>query len=80
MYDDTEYFKNRRIERAKKLKQDYFDTECSKDNNAYTFQQIEALMNMAKYDVWPDGRFGDVDCEVWALFHHLYEDLRKAQA
>ena len=79
MYD-TEYFNNHPMERAKELKQDYLDAACSKDYNAYTFQQIEALMNMAKYDVWPDGRFGDVDCEVWALFHHLYEDLRKAQA
>lgn len=79
MYD-TEYFNNHPMERAKELKQDYLDAVCSGNYNAYTFQQIEALKNMAQYDVWPDGRFGDLDCEVWALFHHLYEDLKEAQA
>lgn len=80
MYYDTEYFNNHPKERAKELKQDYLDAVCPKVYDAYTFQQIEALMNMAKYNVWPDGRFGDLDCDVWGLFHKLYEDLRKAQA
>ena len=38
----------------------------------YTFAMLQALKDMAENNVWPDGRFGDDDCNVWSLFH-LYE-------
>ena len=34
----------------------------------YTIPQIIALMEMATEDVYPDGRFWDVDCSVWSEF------------
>lgn len=38
----------------------------------YTFAMLRALKDMAENNVWPDGHFGDDDCNVWSLFH-LYE-------
>lgn len=38
----------------------------------YTYAMLNALKDMAENNVWPDGRFGDDDCNVWSLFH-LYE-------
>ena len=34
----------------------------------YTPQMIRALVDMAKADVYPDGHFGDTDCNVWSMF------------
>lgn len=34
----------------------------------YTFEMLLALKLMASNDVWPDGNFGDTDCNVWSLF------------
>ena len=36
-------------------------------NTAFTFEMIAALAEMARHDVWPDGRFGDADCNVWSM-------------
>lgn len=34
----------------------------------YTIEMLEALKDMAKNDVYPDGNFSDMDCNVWSLF------------
>lgn len=67
MYN-TDYFNTHPAERAEVLKLKYLDAKRSKDDAAYTFEQLDALRMMAMYDVWPDGRFGDLDCIVWSLF------------
>jgi len=36
--------------------------------STYTMSMLRALKDMAEHDVWPDGRFGDDDCNVWSLF------------
>ena len=37
--------------------------------STYTMSMLRALKDMAEHEVWPDGRFGDDDCNVWSLFH-----------
>lgn len=49
------------------LKEIYLD--APKVNGGYTFQQLQALRDMAEHDVYPDGRFGDEECNVWSMFH-----------
>ena len=31
--------------------------------------QVLALIDMADNDVWPDGKFGDADCNIWSAVH-----------
>ena len=49
--------------------------------STYTMSMLRALRDMAEHDIWPDGRFGDDDCNVWSLFHRYdkagVEELRK---
>lgn len=59
---------------AKELKDAFLEATQESMNNGnsniiYTFDMIVALYDMAKADVYPDGRFGDLDCNVWSLFH-----------
>ena len=35
----------------------------------YTTAMIAALRDMAENDVYPDGNFGDDECNVWSMFH-----------
>lgn len=41
-------------------------------NNGYTrtysIEMLSVIHDMAKNDVWPDGNFSDMDCNVWSLF------------
>lgn len=37
----------------------------------YTIDELRALSDMAKEDVWPDGEFSDMDCCVWSLLREL---------
>lgn len=37
----------------------------------YTFEQLQILRDMAKADVYPDGRFSDEECNVWEMFHMM---------
>lgn len=41
-------------------------------NVLFSVREIGILAEMAKNDVWPDGRFGDDDCIIWEMFHLLY--------
>lgn len=52
------------------LKDKYLETLEARDENktGYTVEQLWALRDMAKADVWPDGRFSDEECVVWGLF------------
>ena len=35
----------------------------------YSTAMIAALRDMAENDVYPDGNFGDDECNVWSMFH-----------
>ena len=35
----------------------------------FTPKMLAALCDMAREDVYPDGNFGDVECNVWEMFH-----------
>lgn len=34
----------------------------------YSIEMLCALHDMAKANVYPDGTFSDLDCNVWSLF------------
>lgn len=56
----------------KELKEKYLkDAYLNLDriSNGYTFEQIQALRNMAEKDIYPDGRFSDEECNIWSMFH-----------
>jgi hypothetical protein len=38
----------------------------------YTADDIFNLKEMAKYEVWPDGNFGDEECVLWGYFHSFH--------
>lgn len=38
------------------------------NSGVYTPEMLRALCEMAKNDVYPDWRFGDIDCNVWSMF------------
>ena len=40
-------------------------------NGEYNVAKLRALCEMAKKDVYPDGRFSDVDCNVWSMFREM---------
>lgn len=42
--------------------------ERKQNDGVYTPQMISALRAMAQHDVWPDGNFSDIDCEIWGMF------------
>ena len=37
-------------------------------NRVYTPRMIYALRDMARNDVYPDGRFSDDACNIWSAF------------
>ena len=43
--------------------------ESGNSNTVFTPKMLSALNEMAKHDVWPDGRFGDDDCNIWSMMH-----------
>ena len=38
------------------------------NDGVYTPQMIAALRDMAENDIYPDGSFSDVDCNIWSMF------------
>ena len=58
---------------AKALKDAYLEAkETNPDNTTYNFRQLQALRDMAKANVYPDGRFGDEECNIWSMFNMAY--------
>lgn len=59
--------------KAKEMKNAFHEAERKSSENGneydvYTFEMLVALRDMAKANVYPDGSFGDLDCDVWELF------------
>ena len=55
------YLKDEFIEASKK------SVEDGNKNTVYTTKMLCCLKQMARHDVYPDGRFGDDDCIVWEM-------------
>lgn len=58
--------------RAKVLKEKYLEAarqRVAARQSGYSFEMLQALRDMAREDVYPDGRFGDEECNVWSMFH-----------
>lgn len=54
---------------AEILKENFL-RECKESklvHGLYNAKMIRALKEMADNDVWPDWRFGDIDCNVWSI-------------
>ena len=61
-----------RFEMERALREKYLEArEKNGSSNGYSFEMLQALRDMAKADVYPDGRFGDEECNVWSMFHML---------
>lgn len=41
-------------------------------NDGYTYEQLVALRDMAKRDIYPDNRFSDQEVDVWSMFHNFH--------
>ena len=57
------FYKDKYLEVAEKARKD------GVKHGNYTFEMLAALRDMAERDIYPDGRFGDDECNVWSLFH-----------
>lgn len=70
-------FENKKI---KNVKIDYAKMDGSgeyvvKDYAVFfSSEKVRELLAMACEDVWPDGHYGDAECEVWSI---MREVLRK---
>lgn len=71
------------MQNAKYLRTNYIDARNKAFDNGtldrihqntgvYTTEMLSALRDMAKADVYPDGNFGDDECNVWLMFHLAY--------
>ena len=58
---------------ATELKNNFIDAVAASNANEkqYSFKMLQALRDMAKADVYPDGRFSDEDCNVWEMFRSM---------
>lgn len=43
----------------------------------YTTEMLAALRDMAENDVYPDGNFGDDECNVWSMFHSYFPKYKR---
>lgn len=64
MNRDYRYLKDEYLEEAEKSR------KAGNSNTVYTFEMIRKLKEMARHDVYPDGRFGDDDCNVWSMLRN----------
>jgi hypothetical protein len=55
-----------------KVRKDAFDSGklniIGQNDGVYTTGMLAALRDMAKNNVYPDGNFGDDECNVWSMF------------
>ena len=43
------------------------------DNPVYSFRMLQALRDMAENGVYPDGSFGDEECNIWEMFYLFHK-------
>ena len=72
-----DYLKDKYIEtREKEL--DEWRKRGDWNHNRYTAIDIANLRDMAEMDVYPDGRFGDEECNIWSMFHCFSMKVKKS--
>ena len=42
------------------------------EHGTYSIASVRAIRDMAANDTWPDGRFGDLDCNLWSMLREAY--------
>ena len=59
-------------EREKSLKEQYIEArnKYHGPDDTFSFEMLQKLHIMAKEDVYPDNKFGDIEVSVWSLFRH----------
>ena len=57
------------INKAKFIEERKKAEEAGVPVGLYTIGMLWALRDMGQNDIWPDWRFGDMDCNVWSMFH-----------
>ena len=38
-----------------------------KEDRVFSFEQIEDILDLIANEKWPDGTFGDDECNLWSL-------------
>lgn len=51
----------------KVLRDNYLCMEPHPHAQTFSIAQVRAIYEMAKHNVYPDGRFGDEECNLWSL-------------
>lgn len=64
-----DFLKDRYLEVRQKAYESGKLDRIRQNTGVYTFEMICALRDMAEADIYPDGRFGDEECNLWSLFH-----------
>ena len=64
-----------------KVRKDAFDSGklniIGQNDGVYTTEMLAALRDMAKNNVYPDGNFGDDECNVWSMFHSYFPKYKR---
>ena len=60
-YLKAKYHEARELRNTKEYGKERHETK-------YSFAMLSALCEMAREDVYPDGTFGDEECNVWEMF------------
>lgn len=71
-----EEYKSWKLELQKQLREDYLkEASANRERlgvvlceNQFSPKMLIALKEMAKEDVYPDGRFSDMEVSIWELF------------
>ena len=52
-------------------KANYLEARNASGEKNFSFKMLQALRDMAKENVYPDGRFSDEECNVWEMFKSM---------
>ena len=61
-----------RTEIEKMYKNRYYEATAKNTTGNFSFEQLQALRDMAKNEVYPDINFSDSEYCVWSLFRNAY--------
>ena len=62
------YLKNAFIDARERAFEEGKIDRIRQNDGVYTPQMLIALKDMAMNNVYPDGNFSDIDCNVWEMF------------
>ena len=64
-----DYLKNKYLEKRAEAQEAGLDVNPSHIGSVFTVPMVNALMDMARDDVYPDNRFSDDECNAWSIMH-----------